>query len=207
MDPARTGHDTNVALLSNALGDQAVARPAPVAAGAALEFTAVYREHFGFVWRSCRRLGVADRSIDDAVQDVFVVVHRQLAGFEGRSTLKSWIFGITRRVAKDHRRRSLRKDKGEAFPENGVADPRALSPSDELARAEAARVLHEILGSLEDDKRETFVLAELEQMTVPEIAAATDTNVNTVYSRLRAARQAFEQAVERHRARERRLVR
>jgi RNA polymerase sigma-70 factor, ECF subfamily len=203
MDPERTGHESSVALLSNALGDEAM----PRTTGAALEFTAVYREYFGFVWRSCKRLGVAERYVDDAVQDVFVVIHRRLVEFEGRSTLKSWIFGITRRVARDHRRRSMRKDKGEALPENGVADPRAPSPSDEVARAEAARVLHDILDSLDDDKREAFVLAELEQMTVPEIAAATDTNVNTVYSRLRAARQAFEQAVARHHARERRLVR
>lgn len=203
MDRTGSGHDSTVALLSNALGDEAMTRPA----AEALEFTAVYREHFGFVWRNCKRLGVAERYVDDAVQDVFVVVHRQLEGFEGRSSLKSWIFGITRRVAKDHRRRSMRKDKGEALPENGVADPRAPSPSEEVARAEAAAVLYQILDSLDDDKREAFVLAELEQMTVPEIAAATDTNVNTVYSRLRAARQAFEQAVARHQARERRLAR
>ena len=71
------------------------------------------------------------------------------------------------------------------------------TPADEAARAQAVRALHEILATLDEDKREVFVLAELEQMTVPEIADAISVNLNTVYSRLRAARQAFDQAVTR----------
>jgi RNA polymerase sigma-70 factor (ECF subfamily) len=71
-----------------------------------------------------------------------------------------------------------------------------------VARVEAAQLLTAFLDTLDDDKRETFILAELEQMTVPEIAEAVDANVNTVYSRLRAARKAFEQTVSRIRARD-----
>ena len=71
-----------------------------------------------------------------------------------------------------------------------------------MAEREAVRTLHTILDELDDEKREVFVLAELEQMTVPEIADAVEANVNTVYSRLRAARREFDQAVLRHRARE-----
>ena len=173
--------------------------------GCALDFTDVYEQHFGFVWRSVRRLGVPERYLDDAVQDVFIVVHRQLGAFEGRSTLKSWIFGIARRVAHDHRRRTLRKDRGEVLHDS-VPDPAGRTPLEQASRAEATRILYEFLDSLDPDKREVFVLAEIEQMTVPEIAAAVEANLNTIYSRLRAARQAFEQAVARHRARERRTV-
>jgi RNA polymerase sigma-70 factor (ECF subfamily) len=165
-------------------------------------FAQVYDEHFAFVWRTVRRLGVPERSVDDAVQDVFVVVHRRLGSFEGRSSVKTWLYGIARRVAHDHRRRVGRKERGEALPD-GLMDPSSPAPDRELERAQAARVLYAILEALDDDKREVFVLAELEQMTVPEIAEATGVNLNTVYSRLRAARQAFEQAVARHRARER----
>jgi RNA polymerase sigma-70 factor (ECF subfamily) len=175
--------------------------PIPVqATPAALDFTAVYDEHFAFVWRSMRRLGVPDRLLDDAAQDVFIVVHRRLAEFEGRSTLKSWLFAIARRVAHDHRRRVGRKERTEELPET-VVDRHGATPAMDAERAEAVRVLHEILGSLADDKREVFVLAELEQMTVPEIADAIGANINTVYSRLRVARQAFEQAVARRLAR------
>lgn len=174
---------------------------APAVSTAPLELTAVYDEHFAFVWRSLRRLGVPDRLLDDAAQDVFIVVHRRLGEFEGRSTLKSWLFGIARRVAHDHRRRISRKERTEELPEM-LPDPRAGTPEVEAARAQAVKVLHELLAGLDDDKREVFVLAELEQMTVPEIADAIGANVNTVYSRLRAARAAFEAAVQRHRARQ-----
>jgi RNA polymerase sigma-70 factor (ECF subfamily) len=171
--------------------------------GSERDFADLYGRHFDFVWRTVRRLGVPERSLDDAVQDVFIVVHRRLPDFEGRSSIKSWVFAIARRVARDHRRRIGRKERGHSLPE-GLADGRADSPMESAAKAEAIEVLHQFLASLDDDKREAFVLAELEQMTVPEIAEAVSANVNTVYSRLRVARGAFEQAVARHRARERR---
>ena len=168
-----------------------------------LDFTALYEGHFDFVWRSVRRLGVVDALLDDAVQDVFVVVHRRLHDFEGRSTVKSWIFGIARRVAKDYRRRASRKDRGKV-PADGLADLRELGPAELAQRAEARQLLYNMLDGLDEQKREVFVLAELEEMTVPEIAEAIGANVNTVYSRLRAARRAFEQQVTRHLAREKR---
>jgi RNA polymerase sigma-70 factor (ECF subfamily) len=201
MDHPSRGHEEDVALTAHELADlgMPIEHPRPAS------FEAVYDEHFAFVWRTVRRLGVAERSIDDAAQDVFIVVHRRLGEFEGRSSIKSWLFGIARRVAKDHRRRSQRKDRGEALPET-LADAAALSPREAASRAEALRVLYDILDNLDDDKREVFVLAELEQMTVPEIADAIAVNLNTVYSRLRAARRAFEDATARHRARERSSV-
>jgi RNA polymerase sigma-70 factor (ECF subfamily) len=166
------------------------------------DVAAVFDQHADFVWRSLRRLGVPERSVDDAVQDVFIVVHRRLTEFEGRSSLRSWLFGIARRVAHDHRRRIGRKERGEELPEV-LPDPDGSTPAGELERAQAVRTLHAILAALDDDKREVFILAELEQMTAPEIAAAIGANLNTVYSRLRAARAAFEQAVARHLARQR----
>jgi RNA polymerase sigma-70 factor, ECF subfamily len=172
----------------------------PSAVTAVLDLPAIYDQHADFVWRSLRRLGVPERSVDDAVQDVFIVVHRRLGEFEGRSTLKSWLFGIARRVAHDHRRRIGRKERDEELPDV-VADPSGATPAAEAERAEAVRTLHAILAGLDDDKREVFILAELEQMTAPEIAAALGVNLNTIYSRLRAARAAFEQAVARHLAR------
>ncbi len=187
---------------ARARGSVAPPAPAiPAATTSALELTRVYDEHFAFVWRSLRRLGVPDRALDDAAQDVFIVVHRRLAEFEGRSSLRSWLFGIARRVAHDHRRRIARKENTEELSEI-LADPHAGTPAAAAERAQAVRMLHAILATLDDDKREVFILAELEQMTVPEIADAIGANVNTVYSRLRAARAAFEAAVQRRLARE-----
>jgi RNA polymerase sigma-70 factor (ECF subfamily) len=193
MDPTGAGHKEGVAL--------AVFAEAPPPADDLADFPALYEKYFDFVWRSVRRLGVADKSLDDATQDVFIVVHRKLADFEGRSSLKSWIFGIARRVAHDHRRLATRKDRG-TVPVDGLVDLYAPNPRDTVARAEAVRVLYEFLDTLDADKREAFVLAELEQMTVPEISAAVGANINTIYSRLRAARKAFDQAVSRLHAKE-----
>lgn len=205
MDSGPGSHDPGVAMPAHDLTPAPAPLPVPAVVhppGTAYRFEDVYDEHFAFVWRTVRRLGVPDRSLDDAAQDVFIVVHRRLTEFEGRSSLRSWLFGIARRVARDHRRRVSRKERGEALPES-LADPLAPNPREAASHNQAAAVLHGLLDTLDDDKREVFVLAELEQMTVPEIAAAIEVNLNTVYSRLRAARQAFDKAVHRYRARER----
>lgn len=194
-ESGRPGHPDDVALAVHIA-------PAPPAMPASFE--ALYEEYFDFVWRTARRLGVDDRHLDDATQDVFIVIHRKLTEFEGRSALKSWIFGIARRVAHDYRRRSRRKDRASLLPSDGIADASIPSPRDNVARAEAAEILHQFLETLDDDKRDAFVLAELEQMTVPEIAEAVGANVNTVYSRLRAARKAFDHTVSRLQARDQR---
>jgi len=175
------------------------ARTAPAVTTAsvpALSFDAIYSDNFDFVWRTVRRLGVADRNVDDAVQDVFIVVHRRRSEFEGRSTVKTWLFGIARRVAHDHRRRAMRKENDRELPE-AIADAHAPSPRDAAETAQAVRALHALLEALPDDQREVFILAELEQMTAPEIAEAIDAKVNTVYSRLRLGRAAFNKAVAR----------
>jgi RNA polymerase sigma-70 factor (ECF subfamily) len=169
---------------------------------AALSLERVYAEHAPFVWRTVRRLGVPAASVEDAVQDVFIVVHRRLAEFEGRSTVRTWLFGIVRRVVRDHRpsKRQEPTDASalDAFPgrEDG---PLVLAE-----RAQAARVLLGLLDELDEDKREAFILVDLEEMSVPEAAEAISANTNTVYSRVRAARQELEQALGRARARLRR---
>jgi RNA polymerase sigma-70 factor (ECF subfamily) len=161
----------------------------------------IYEEHFDFVWRSAHRLGVPDSAVDDVVQEVFIVVHRQLSSFEGRSSMKTWLFGILRNLVL-RQRRSWARRREEALEESLVAAD-AATADEHLAEREARRVLHALLAGLDDDKRAVFVLAELEQMSAPEIAEATGLKLNTVYSRLRLARAEMEKALERHRARER----
>jgi RNA polymerase sigma-70 factor (ECF subfamily) len=212
MAGARAGHIPTVAVPATTpegereieARDRSLAEGAPLrgpTGGRPLEFRELYDTHFAFVWRTARRLGVHDALLDDAVQDVFVVIHRRLEAFEGRSPLRSWIFGITRRVAKDYRRRAARKDRGKVATDRLTAS--GPGPAQQAERSEAMSLLYEMLAGLDEAKREVFILAEIEEMTVPEIAAALDTNVNTIYSRLRAARAAFERQVARHRARER----
>ncbi len=165
----------------------------------------VYEEHFGFAWRNLRRLGVPLASVDDAVQDVFLVVFRRWADFEGRSSVRTWLFGIVLRVARDYRKSASRRARRLLFfddirVEHGPSDPDTEDPHTLMERGEATRLLSELLGTLEENRRALFILVELEQMTVPEAASALGLNLNTAYARLRAARQDFEAALARHRA-------
>ena len=154
------------------------------------DFERVYAEHFAFVWRNLRRLGVAPAQLDDAAQEVFIVVHRRLAEVRVEA-LRPFLFGVVRRVAADQRR-SAGRHRTEALGDAPEVASGAPTAEGALERAEAARTVRAILARLGDEQREVFVLAELEQMAAPEIAEAIGVPVNTVYSRLRAARAAFE---------------
>jgi RNA polymerase sigma-70 factor (ECF subfamily) len=172
----------------------------PTASGTdPLCFEAVYEEYFDFVWRSLRRLGVLDASLDDAAQDVFIVVHNKLESFEARASVKTWLFGITLRVAARYRRTARRRDAG-TLPDT-IPDLYGPGPHEATAQAEAVRLLHALLDTLGDDRRAVFVMMELEQMSAPEVADALGVSLNTVYSRLRKARSEFESALARHRRR------
>lgn len=175
----------------------AAQRPEPLC------FEALYDRYFPYVWRSVVRLGVPRAQADDVVQEVFIVVHRKLESFEGRSKLRTWLYGITFRVARAHRIRSRRQGEGQILDAEQVHAPQAARPDERAENAEAARLVSVLLANLDDDQREVFVLAELEQLSAPEIAEALELKLNTVYSRLRLARAAFAEAAARHRARDR----
>jgi RNA polymerase sigma-70 factor (ECF subfamily) len=159
-------------------------------------FDALYRQHFDFVFRNLRRLGVLEAYVDDAVQDVFLVVLRQLHKFEAGTHSKAWLFAIALRVARNYRRRHMRKE-GLASPLDAGAlrAPDGDGPFEHALKAQAGRFVQAFLERIDEDKRSVFVMAELEQMTAPDIAEALELNLNTVYGRIRAARRAFELAV------------
>ncbi|HTE52133.1 MAG TPA: sigma-70 family RNA polymerase sigma factor [Kofleriaceae bacterium] len=166
-----------------------------------LDFAAIYDQNAPFVWRCLQYFGVAASALDDAMQDVFLVVHRRLGEFEGRSAVRTWLYAIARRVAHNHRRGVTRRGQLEPISDE-LGDPAPLGPRDLVERAEAGRLLVQLLGRLDDDKREVFVLVEVEQMSAPEVAEMCGLNLNTVYSRLRAARLAFERELAAARARD-----
>lgn len=165
------------------------------------DFESVYRAHHGFVWRTLRHLGVDPGRVDDAVQDTFMVVHRRLGEFAGRAAMRTWLFEIARRVAGRYRRTAARE-----APRNCEVPEleSAARPDDDLARAEAAEILTVFLDELDRDKSVVFIMAELEQRRAPEIAETLELNLNTVYARLRAARQQLDRLIVRLQARERR---
>lgn len=175
------------------------AAPTAVAPRASADFEAIYREHFRFVWRSVRRLGIDPAFVDDVVQETFLVVHRKWAAFEGRSSAKTWLYGIVRRVIADHRRSLRRKPalQGGSIAMEHAADATRVGPEVSAEQAEKMRLLYRLLEELGDEKREVFILAEFEGMTMAEISEALNVNANTVSSRLRTARRKFEEALAR----------
>ena len=157
--------------------------------GSSLSFDDLYNQQFDFVWRSLRRLGVAPGLVDDATQDAFIVVHRRLSDLRSDASAKAWLFGIALRVAHDYRR-SARRKPSQSFDIDTMTS-QGKSPFDNTARAQAGRALERFLATLDDDRRAVFVLAELEELSAPDISEALGTGVNTIYSRLRAARERF----------------
>ena len=141
-------------------------------------------------------MGVAADRADDVVQDVFLVVHKQLPSFEGRSKLETWLFAITYRVVQEHWRRIARSARPDPTAKPDVSDRG-------FAQLEAAELLDHLLADLDHDKRAVFVMSELQGMQASEIAEALDLSPNTVSSRLRLARERLARSLARYRARER----
>lgn len=163
------------------------AAPLPDLPRAPLDVATVFRENLPFVFRALRRLGVAEGDLDDVCQEVFVVVMRKLAEFEGRSQLRTWIYGICVRSASDYRKRAPRRREvlTDEIPE-GVA---SKGPHEYATEAEARDLLDRLLGELDDDKRAVFVLYEIEELPMAEVALALECPLQTAYSRLHAARK------------------
>jgi RNA polymerase sigma-70 factor (ECF subfamily) len=153
----------------------------------------IYREHFVFVWRTLRALGVPRPALDDAAQEVFLVAHRRGEAFEGRSSIKTWLFGIAVRLAANIRRAAKRRPTTDALPPSLQTD--TPDPEQRAARAEATRFVERFLADLDDGPREAFIACVLEEMSAPEAARALGVNVNTVSSRLRFAKMRFSAAL------------
>lgn len=175
----------------------------PSSAMSVPSFVEIYESYLSFIWSTARHLGVEQSDLDDVVQDIFIVIHRRMHSIERPESLRSWIYSIVRRTVSTYRR-SKRSKVGKVASGSQPPDvsyPAASTPQQQAEQSEQAQLLWGLLDKLDEPKREVFVLTELEDMTAPEIAAAIDVPLNTVYSRLRAARQELEAALQRHNAR------
>lgn len=192
------GRDTRAAgpLIANVYPQAAASLPTVPS------FHAVYRQYVDFVWSSARRLGVEPESMDDVVQDVFIVIHAKLQTLEKPEALRSFIYGVVRRTVSTHRRaKRARPIAGATDSVGAEAVSHERTPLQQTEANAELRLLASLLEELDEPKREVFALVELEELSVPEVAAVLEIPLNTAYSRLRAARQAFEAALVRHHAR------
>jgi RNA polymerase sigma-70 factor (ECF subfamily) len=158
-------------------------------------FAQVYAQHFDLVWRSLRHLGVPAQVLDDAVQDVWLVVHRKLAEFDGRSAPSTWLFGICINVARSRRRARALAQRAEPLSDD--VQSREPSPEHALQSSQAWRLVQAFLAELPELHRAIFVSTLLENFSPAETASATGVDVNTVYKRVRALRRSFQRRLAR----------
>jgi RNA polymerase sigma-70 factor, ECF subfamily len=165
-------------------------------------FSQIYKGHFNFVWSCTRRLGVNESEIDDVVQEIFIVIHRRIHTLEQPQALRSWIYGIVRRTVSTYHRAKRAKVASTTTlnSEHDMQYPQQPTPQELAEQSDQVQLLWSMLEKLDAPKREVFVLSELDEMTVSEIAVAIEVPVNTVYSRLRTARQELEEALAKHSA-------
>lgn len=164
-----------------------------------LSVTRVHELHGEFVWRTLHRMGVRSPHIEDVYQEVFLVVHRRLAGFSGQSALTTWLYEICFRVAAGYRRKAYfrREQLMPDWSELDSLSSSAPSPERQLVTARQAQELERILDSMPLEHRVVFVMFEIEGMTSEQIASSVGAPLGTVYSRLHRARKRFARAIAR----------
>ena len=125
-----------------------------------------------------------------------MVVHRKLHAFEGRSSVRTWLYGIAVRVASAERRAA--RSRPPPAPSSGPELVDARTPYETTVQAEALARLDRALDSLDDDKRAAFVLYEVEELTMAEVAEALSCPLQTAYSRHAAAKDLVESYFRKH---------
>jgi len=163
------------------------------------DFRALFRSHFRFVCVTLRRLGVRDSDVEDVAQEVFVSVHRKLDSYDATRPLELWLFGFCLRTASTYRRlaRHTRLVHEETDVEIAHSEPLA---DDQIAAEQNRRMVLAALVAIDNDRRAVFVMHDLNEFPASQIAEMLALPVNTVYSRLRLAREEFRKAVFRIRA-------
>jgi RNA polymerase sigma-70 factor, ECF subfamily len=162
--------------------------PSPSAGAPRPRIEVIVAEHFDAVWRSLRRLGVPDGSVDDAAQQVFLVAARKvetiLPGGE-----KAYVMGVAVRVASDARRTQSRRR--EVMGDDLEHEDASPSVEDLVDQKRARDLLDRTLAAMPMDLRAAFTMFEIEGMSVPEVADALGIPLGTASSRLRRAREQF----------------
>lgn len=154
----------------------------------------VFDEHARYVWRVIRYLGVREADVPDVCQEVFITVHRKIDGFEGRSSVRTWLYRICQRAASDYRRRA--HVRLEVVTDVAAVDLGEVGHARSAGTAiEARSTLAFLLDRLDGAKRDVFVLYEIEGMTMREVCDILECPLQTAYSRLHAARQLLADAL------------
>ena len=169
----------------------------PIALLESVPFRTLYERHFAFTWRALRYLGVPSALLDDAAQELWVVVHRRYLEFEGRSDVKTWLFAIAMNIERNLRRVERRRGQQVPLPAELCA-----SRGDPLVAQEEKEAWALILGfvdTLDESRRAVFAASLIEGLSAAETAAITGMPLDIVHNRIRSLRRSFNAGVDKHR--------
>jgi len=162
------------------------------------EFPEIFRDHLGYVWHALRRLGVHDRDLEDVAHDVFLAVFKKLHQYDAARPLRPWLFGFAFRFASDYR--DLARHRYEVTHDGHEPPDPGPTALESVIQGEALELANRALGELELGRRAVFILHELDECSMPEVAEALGIPLNTAYSRLRLARADLAASVRRLRS-------
>jgi RNA polymerase sigma-70 factor (ECF subfamily) len=163
-------------------------------------FREVFEAECAYVWTTLRRLGVAERDVEDVAHETFLRVAAHLHEYEPSRPLRAWLFVFTLRMARDYRRLARHRHETIGAQDDAPEEGRAL-PDELVAAREGHALVLRALDALDWDKRVVFVACELEEREVAEVAATLGIPRNTAASRLRLARGEFTITIRRLAAR------
>ena len=161
------------------------------------EFRSIFNAEVAYVWNALRRFGVQAEDVEDVAHNVWVIVHRKLGEFDRSRPIRPWLAAISFRAAVADKRLAHKKHEVRGSEDEREIASEALAPDEELAAKRAHRLVLSALDALSLDKRAVFVMHEMDERPMKEIAEELDIPLNTGYSRLRLAREEFAAAVKR----------
>jgi RNA polymerase sigma-70 factor, ECF subfamily len=154
-----------------------------------MEFRELFERELPFVVRALRRLGVREADLSDVAQELFLTVLERQHEQDPSLPARRWLYAFCIRFSANYRR--LARHRGTPL------DERTAAPTAPGSDGEARDLVVRTLEALDFDQRVALVLHDLEGVTAPELAAMTGVPLNTVYSRIRLARESFRAEVER----------
>lgn len=175
-----------------------LAEPETASAVTQLTFRELFDSQFAYVWNALKRLGIQERDLEDVAQQVFLQVHAQLSSYDPSRPLRPWLFAFAFHAASNYRDLARHKVELSIVPPE-LHDPLPRADEQLITRQEL-ELAERALKRVAIERRAVLLLHEVEGHTMPEIAESLNIPLNTAYSRLRLARQEYEQAVRRLRA-------
>lgn len=160
-----------------------------------VRFDQMFELEFAYMWRSLARLGVPPRDLEDVTHDAFLEVYRRLDNYDPTRPVRPWLFAFAFRLASDYRR--LARHRVELMGTEVEREDATPSADELLQTKETRELVEQAVAKIDAERRPVFILHDLDEVPIPDVARVLELPLNTAYSRLRLAREEFRAAIER----------